>query len=130
MNIDEKVYKLIVSQARDEFPLECCGYLAGKKERVTTAHPMENMDKSEIHYSFNPEEQFKTIKNIRKESLEVLAVYHSHPESPARPSAEDIKLAYDSEISYVIISLQDEKETVKSFRIRDGQVQEEELTIR
>lgn len=94
------------------------------------AYPMENTDKSASHYTFRPEEQFRTIKDIRQKGLKVLAVYHSHPESPAKVSAEDIKLAYDSSVSYVIISLQDVEEVVKSFRIKNGQVQEEELKIR
>ncbi len=129
MEITKEVYQQIVRQAHTEAPLECCGYLAGNKGQVTKAYPMENIDKSTIHYTFDPEEQFRTIKEIRKKQLNVLAVYHSHPESPARPSAEDIKLAYDSAISYVIISLENEEEVVNSFRIKEGLVQEEELTI-
>ena len=129
MDIQRAVYQQIVRQAYAEAPLECCGYLAGTGGEVLKAYPMENTDKSAIHYTFRPEEQFRTIKDMRQKGLKVLAVYHSHPESPARASAEDIKLAYDSNVSYVIISLQDVEEVVKSFRIKDGQVQEEELKI-
>lgn len=130
MDIQRAVYRQIVRQAHAEAPLECCGYLAGTEGEALMAYPMENTDKSASHYTFRPEEQFRTIKDIRQKGLKVLAVYHSHPESPAKVSAEDIKLAYDSSVSYVIISLQDVEEVVKSFRIKNGQVQEEELKIR
>ncbi len=129
MEIKKPAYQQIIDHAHDEAPLECCGYLAGTGETITMAYPMENSDQSSVHYSFRPEEQFATIKAIRKEQLEVLGVYHSHPESPARPSEEDIKLAFDNSVSYVIISLLTEETMVKSFRIEDGEVREEELNI-
>ena len=50
-------------------------------------------------------------------------------ETPARPSEEDIKLAYDPNISYVIASLADNKEDIKYFRIKGGVVEKEELEI-
>lgn len=129
MKINKEIYEKIVREAHEHNPLECCGYLAGNNRAVTQAYPMKNMDESRIHYSFDPKEQFRTVKEIRNMGLKVLAVYHSHPETPARPSEEDIRLAYDPEVSYVIISLCKEKEDVKSFRIRKGQVESEELTI-
>ena len=127
MKIQKEVLGKIIKQAHVEAPLECCGYLAGSKGVVTKAYPVENLDKSAVHYSFRPEDQFRVVKEIRQEQLTVLAIYHSHPESPARPSAEDIKLAWDPSVCHVIISLQDVEEVVKSFHIKDGQVREEEL---
>ena len=62
------------------------------------------------------------MRQAREEDLEIIAVYHSHPETPARPSVEDIKLAYDPNVSYVIVSLADNKEDIKSFLIRDSKV--------
>ncbi len=129
MKIKRQVYDQIVREAHRETPLECCGYLAGEDNTITHAYPMTNMDESRIHYSFNPEEQFAAVKEIRKLKLKVLAVYHSHPETPARPSEEDIRLAYDPHISHVIISLVGEKPDVRSFTIQKGQVEKEELTI-
>ncbi|MCP4340836.1 MAG: M67 family metallopeptidase [Desulfobulbaceae bacterium] len=130
MEIEYTVYEQIVVEAHKEYPLECCGYLAGVERRVSRAYPMKNIDKSKIHYSFDPEEQFKTVKEIRRQNLQILAVYHSHPETPARPSEEDIRLAYDPDVSYVIISLCEGKDDVRSYIIKERQVEPEELTIR
>jgi proteasome lid subunit RPN8/RPN11 len=129
MEIEREVYRQIVGKATAAVPLECCGYLAGVGQKITRAYPMRNMDQSRVHFSFDPGEQFATIKKIRKENLKVLAVYHSHPETPARPSEEDIRLAFDSEISYVIVSLCEKSEVVRSFQIHNGLVEPEELTI-
>ena len=57
-----------------------------------------------------------------------LGNFHSHPESPSRPSEEDKRLAYDREASYMIISLMDiENPVLKSFRIVDNVSTEEEI---
>jgi [CysO sulfur-carrier protein]-S-L-cysteine hydrolase len=129
MKIEEKIFDQIVAHAKKDLPNECCGYLAGRDLTVTAAYPITNMDQSHEHYSFDPKEQFAAIKDIREKGLEPIGAYHSHPETPARPSQEDIRLAYDPDISYLIISLAKEKEEVKSFRIRGGQVEKEGIEI-
>jgi proteasome lid subunit RPN8/RPN11 len=77
-----------------------------------------------------PEEQFKVVKDIRSAGLEMLAIYHSHPETPARPSAEDIRLAFTPDVIYVIVSLQNIKPAVKGFLIEDDSVTEVPVKIR
>ena len=66
---------------------------------------------------------------MRTSGFAMRAVYHSHPETPARPSAEDIKLAYDPSLSYVIVSLAGPQPTVNSFIIKKGEVEQESLQI-
>ncbi len=78
----------------------------------------------------SPEEQFAVIKDIRSASLAMLAIYHSHPETPARPSAEDIRLACTPNVIYVIVSLQNKDcPSVKGFLIEDGNVEETAVEI-
>ena len=81
------------------------------------------------HFSFEPAEQFATVRQMRAAGVRLRAVYHSHPATPARPSPEDIRLANDPSLSYVIVSLAGLQPDVKSFRIRDGQVAVEPLNI-
>jgi proteasome lid subunit RPN8/RPN11 len=77
-----------------------------------------------------PAEQFRVIKDIRSLDLEILAIFHSHPESPARLSQEDIRLALTPEVLYVIISLADAYKTIaKGFFIEDGSVNEVPIKI-
>jgi proteasome lid subunit RPN8/RPN11 len=77
-----------------------------------------------------PKEQFATVKDIRSAGLEMLAIYHSHPETPARPSAEDIRLALTPNVIYVIISLQNTNgSAVKGFGIEGTKITEVPIRI-
>ena len=79
---------------------------------------MTNIDASPEHFSFDPKEQFKVVKEARTKGISLLSVYHSHPETPARLSEEDIKLLNDPNMVYIIVSLKDaEKPEVKGYTL-------------
>ena len=127
MKIKQEVIDRIVEHGRQEAPLEACGYLAELDGVICRHFELTNVDKSSIHYSMDPAEQFATVRECRDHGLILRPVSHSHPETPARPSAEDIKLAYDPELSYVIVSLAEPDPAVKSFIIKKGKVTPEPL---
>ena len=129
MKLDRAVRDGMIAHARQQAPLEACGYLAEQDGIIVRHYPLTNADASEEHYSLRPEEQFATVRKIRSAGLKLRAVYHSHPASPARPSEEDIKLAYDPEISYVIVSLLGGQEEVRSFSIIGTLVTKEDIEI-
>ncbi|MDH4322080.1 MAG: Mov34/MPN/PAD-1 family protein [Desulfobulbaceae bacterium] len=129
MKITDGVIKAIVAHGRQEMPNEACGYLAEQDGVIVRHYALTNLDKAADHYTMEPREQFAAIKDMRGRKLKLAAVYHSHPETPARPSAEDIRLAYDPEISYLIVSLAGPEPVVKSFKIANNTVQPEEITI-
>jgi len=123
--IPEHIIEGIFEQAATELPNETCGLLAGKGNVVYKLIPMTNIDHSPEHFSFDPSEQFQALRSARAEGLELIANFHSHPETPARPSIEDIRLAYDPEITYVIASLAGENPVIKAFKIQHGIATEE-----
>ena len=129
LTISKELYNQLIDHAINQLPIEACGYLAGKEGVIEKVYNLTNIDQSADHFSFDPAEQFSTVKDARKNGLEILANYHSHPSTPARPSEEDIKLAYDPDISYVIVSLANIEPYAKSFKIRDGKVNLEEITL-
>ena len=129
IRIAQEFVDSIIDQAKREAPLEACGYIAGIEGAAKKLIPMTNADASEEHFSFLPKEQFAALKSARAESLSLIAVYHSHPASPARPSQEDIRLAFDPTVSYLILSLAGESPVLKSFRIEKGTVREEDVEI-
>lgn len=129
LKIPLKVYKEIEQHSVDDLPLEACGYLVGKDSRVFYAIAMTNIDNSSEHFSFDPQEQFDALKKAQNDGLKLIGVYHSHPSTPARPSQEDIRLAYDPNISYLIISLQDDKPVIKSYKIKNNEVINEEIEV-
>jgi len=127
LKIPPAIINQLFDHARQGLPEEVCGYLAGSGREVSVHFPMTNIDHSPDHFSFDPAEQFRVVRAARNAGLEILGNYHSHPSSAARPSEEDIRLAYDPDISYVIVSLAAEQPDIKSFRIRNGEVEKEPI---
>jgi len=110
----------IIAQAINELPNEACGLLVGSGSDVLKRYPLTNIDRSPEHFSFDPAEQFQVFREARTDGREIIANYHSHPETPSRPSEEDIRLAYDPNILYLIVSLAAEVPVLKAFSIQNG----------
>lgn len=130
IRIPQAIHDDMFAHAQEGFPLEVCGLLGGLGETVTAIYRMTNTDASNEHFMMDPREQFAVVKDLRAKDLAMLGIYHSHPESPARPSEEDIKLALTPEVSYLIISLENAAAPdMKSYKISDGNVRKEEIEI-
>jgi proteasome lid subunit RPN8/RPN11 len=119
--ITQQVKDALLSHARRELPNEACGYLGGKDGRASVAVPLCNLDASPEHFSMDPKEQFEAVRSLRSQGLQVLGVYHSHPDSPARLSEEDLRLLRQPGLAYVVVSLQGGQEDIKAYETKDGQ---------
>ena len=127
-------FEKILAHAVKELPDEACGLIAGTVEdgdkEIKKVYLLTNIDHSNEHFSLDPKEQLEAIKDMRKNGLEPLGNWHSHPESPSRPSEEDKRLAFDSKASYMILSLMDrENPVLNSFKITGDTAEKEELVI-
>lgn len=127
-------FKKILAHAVKELPDEACGLIAGTVENgdkeIKKVYLLTNIDHSNEHFSLDPKEQLEAIKDMRKNGFVPLGNWHSHPESPSRPSEEDKRLAFDSKASYMILSLMDREKTVlNSFKITGDTAEKEELVI-
>ncbi|MGN1194623.1 MAG: M67 family metallopeptidase [Acutalibacteraceae bacterium] len=126
-------YEKILSHAVKNLPEEACGLLGGTADEngereVKKVYLLTNTDHSNEHFSLDPKEQLEAIKDMRNNGLIPLGNWHSHPESPSRPSEEDKRLAYDKTASYMILSLMDkDKPVLKSFRIDGTNAEQETL---
>lgn len=130
LKLPKAIHDDIIAHAREGFPLEVCGILGGNDGAVSEIFRMTNTDESNEHFMMKPKEQFAVVKALRGKGLAMAAIYHSHPESPARPSEEDIRLALTPGVSYVIVSLMaPETPVLKSFRIEKGVVAPEEIEL-
>jgi proteasome lid subunit RPN8/RPN11 len=121
-----------MEHARQEYPNECCGLLAGRGARVERVFRGQNADRSPYTYRLDPQEQLRFFKEMDADGLELLGIYHSHTQSPAYPSRTDVAKALYPDAVYVIVSLHDGSQTtqrleMRAFRIKDGTVREEEL---
>ncbi len=121
LEIPTNIFEQMVAQAKALAPIEACGILAGRDNKAEKLFEMTNADNRSDHFMMEPKEQFAVVEDIRSAGLEMLAIYHSHPESPAGPSAEDIRLALTPDVIYVIVSLQGANApAVKGFLLEDG----------
>lgn len=77
-------------QVEAEAPLEACGLLAGRANRVEEIYPIANALKSPLRFRMDPYEQLQAFEDIEKSGLELVAIYHSHPGGPETPSQTDI----------------------------------------
>lgn len=127
-------YEKIVAHSEKELPNEACGLIGGTingdSKKIKKVYLLTNIDHSNEHFSLDPKEQLAAIKDMRQNGLVPLGNWHSHPESPSRPSDEDKRLAYDSKASYMILSLMDRQNPVlNSFKITGDTAEKEELVI-
>jgi [CysO sulfur-carrier protein]-S-L-cysteine hydrolase len=129
LRMEEKILAAILAHGRREEPNEACGYLAARDGVVSHHFELTNIDAAPDHYTMDPAEQFAVIRRMREEGLQVAAVYHSHPATPARPSVEDIRLAHDPDMVYVIVSLMAGVDPVRAYKINQGRVVEVPLQV-
>jgi len=127
--IKRDIYEELIRQCLKDPAREVCGILAGRDKIIEKIFPLANIsDSPKLCYHIDPKEQLAVFKELRKQDLELTAIYHSHVDSPAYPSAKDIELAFYPESSYIIVSLFDpESPVARSFRIVEGKIEEEEL---
>lgn len=134
IKLSESDYEKILAHAESELPYEACGLIGGVFEDgvkvIKKVYLLTNTDQSNEHFSMDPREQLSAIKDMRANGLVPLGNWHSHPESPSRPSDEDKRLAYDSKASYMILSLMDrENPVLNSFHISGADAEKEQLEI-
>jgi proteasome lid subunit RPN8/RPN11 len=125
----------ISEHCKKGLPNEACGLLGGiidnsNNKIIQKVYLLRNIDESPEHFSMDVKEQFKVIADIRKNGWSLIGNFHSHPETPSRPSKEDIRLAFDPNLSYTILSLADKDKIVfNSFSIKDNIVSKEKLIV-
>jgi proteasome lid subunit RPN8/RPN11 len=91
---------------------------------------MRNLDASPASYRLDPKEQLQVFDRLDEDGQELLGIFHTHTHSEAYPSETDTKLAFYPDAYYLVMSLSDRQDPVlRAFRIIDGTIAEEELTI-
>jgi proteasome lid subunit RPN8/RPN11 len=126
MKISRTQFDDVVGHARADAPNECCGYMRLQDGRVDGIFRAQNLRASPYGYEIDPK-SLLAANDLDDDGFGV-AIYHSHPRSPAEPSQTDINLAYYPHWLYVIVSLAAEPE-LRAWRIHDGRVEEEPVSV-
>jgi proteasome lid subunit RPN8/RPN11 len=131
--LDSEVQKIIVEDAVQAFPEECCGFVFGHEDSngrriITRARVVQNAKEGDKRRRFeiSPQDYLDAEKYAEEQQIELLGIYHSHPNHPAVPSEHD-RAAAQPFFSYLIISV-NEKEPgpIRSWRLNDDWQFEEE----
>lgn len=122
----------MVAHARADHPDEACGVIAGPEDsdRPERFIAMQNSERSPTFYRFDSGEHFQVWKAMDEADEVPVVIYHSHTATEAYPSRTDVSIAAEPDAHYVLVSTRDPDEhELRSYRIVDGVVTEEEITI-
>lgn len=120
VSLRSSVLNGVIAHAREAAPAECCGLLLGRGDQVVEAVRARNIAESPARFLMDPRDHIDARRGARGRGLGVLGFYHSHPRSPAIPSATDLaEAAYPNHL-YAIVSLAADPADVQLFRLDEG----------
>jgi proteasome lid subunit RPN8/RPN11 len=128
LRLGDEIRAEMIAHAREQFPKECCGMIAGVDGAPVKLFRATNSEDSEFRYRVDDRELLRFLRECDDNGWQFLAVYHSHTRSEAYPSPTDVRLARNwPDPYYVLVSLQEQDNPiVRAFRIDDGQISEVE----
>jgi proteasome lid subunit RPN8/RPN11 len=134
LEISQHIVDAILEQSRAEYPDECCGVILGPvgSGKPVRLKPMINSAHSPTFYEFDPKDLLVLYREVDDRDEEIVVIYHSHTETEAYPSRTDVAYAGEPGAHYVLVSTRKEiapATEFRSYRILDGVVTEEEVTI-
>lgn len=112
----------ILEQAQRSPEAEVCGLIAGRQGQPLRCYPVANTDpRPEHHFLMEPHQQIAAMREMRERGEELFAIYHSHPDPPPLPSAEDLSQAAYPDALYLIVSLATKGTLqLRGFELKDG----------
>jgi proteasome lid subunit RPN8/RPN11 len=132
LSISRSLIDQMVAHARADHPDEACGVIAGPEgsDRPERFIAMVNAERSPTFYRFDSGEQLKVWREMDRADEEPVVIYHSHTATEAYPSRTDVSFASEPNAHYVLISTREaDSDEIRSYRIVDGTVTEEEVVI-
>ena len=121
-------WRAMLDHVDEQAPLEACGLLAGKNDRVEKVILVRNQAQSPARFVMDPYEQLRAFDWIESNGLDLLGIFHSHPAGPETASVTDIaEAAY--EVVHLIWSRRDGRWQAHGFWIEDGNATEVSLQI-
>ncbi len=121
----------ILRQAQDSPDAEICGLIGARNGEAQHAYAVNNVaEQPEKLFQMDPAGQIAALRLMRERSETLFAIYHSHPTSPAEPSATDLAEAGYPDALYLIVSLNTRGVLdLRGFRLHDGKAVPEPLEI-
>lgn len=131
MRISRTLLTQIHAHLESGYPHEGCGVMLGKDKIVTEVVNADNQrtDSARNRYLIDPLAYLKIERDADKRGLQVLGIYHSHPDVAARPSQFDLDHAWPN-FSYLIVSVCKGKAVeTNSWLLREDRSQFDQETV-
>ena len=133
LRLSGSAYTAMLGHAYDGLPDEACGLLVGRAEanQVVRFEPTANDAASSKLYTIPPMAHLKIERAAEADGLEVIGVMHSHTHTDAYPSPTDVAQAEHTDPAwhYVIVSLRDEAPVLRSYRLANATIVEEQVAL-
>lgn len=102
--------QFIINHARSAYPEECCGFLLGMDSDVrrierTVRVENSNRESRRTRYNIEPKDLVRADEEARSLNMDLIGIYHSHPDTPAQPSQIDLEHAWPW-YTYLLLSVQ------------------------
>ena len=102
LSISDK--KILTEHAENEKPNESCAILFGKKDTVSEVFLTKNIEESPVNFTISNEQLIEGYKIAEEKNVDVIGIFHSHPNSEAYPSNTDKKFMQSNPVAWVIYS--------------------------
>ena len=110
--------------------LEVCGLLGGADGRIKNYYPVENTAADQRRaFLMDPAGQLQAMRTMRERGESMAGIFHTHPDTPARPSARDREEASYVDVYYLIMSLERSTPEIKVFYYDGDRFHDTALTV-
>ena len=96
--------KILTEYSENQKPNESCAILFGRNNQVSDLFLTENIEKSSTNFTISNEQLIEAYKIAEEKKMEVIGIFHSHPNSDAFPSNTDKKFMQSNPVIWIIYS--------------------------
>ena len=96
--------KLLAQYSENQKPNESCAILFGKDNQVLDIFLTENIEESPVNFTISNEQLIEAYKIAEEKKMDVIGIFHSHPNSDAFPSSTDRKFMQSNPVAWIIYS--------------------------
>jgi proteasome lid subunit RPN8/RPN11 len=136
LQLARSAYLDLVAHLYDGLPDEACGLLGGRLDagggepaRASLFYRSPNVAASSRVYTIDPKVHLRADRDAEDRGLEIVGVVHSHTHTEPYPSPTDVAQAPDPAWHYVIVSFRQGPPVLRSYRIREGGIEEEPVAL-
>ena len=104
IKLSEADKKILSEYSENQKPNESCAILFGKNDKVLDLFLTENMEKSPVNFRISNKQLIECYKIAEEKEMEVIGIFHSHPNSDTYPSNTDKKFMQSNPVAWIIYS--------------------------